>query len=79
MIDPIWDLAVQDTTWLVARSRPLACFSGDNPDNELASARWVDDTTFEAVTSAGVTHRFRVESVDQTSPEFRSVGCDALS
>lgn len=78
MIDPLWDVSLQESSWVVARTVPLACFNGDAPGNALASVAWVDDTTIEAVTDSGAVHRISINDWPSSPMPFVSVGCDGL-
>ena len=78
MIDPLWDLSVQDSSWAFARTMPLACFNGDAPGDALESVSWADDTTIEAVASSGEVHRITIGGWAAPATTFLSVGCDGL-
>lgn len=78
MIDPLWDLSVQESSWVLARTVPLACFNGDAPGDALASVSWVDDTTVEAVAGSGEVHRMTIGDFAAPRTSFVSVGCDGL-
>jgi hypothetical protein len=75
-IDPVWELSVRRSSWLVARSWPVGCFNGDDPDNGLEAVRWVSPTQLEATDGSGRKYVVTIDSTDSRPSDHISVGCD---
>ena len=75
MIDPVWDLSVRQSSWLVARSWPLGCLNGDDPDNGLESIRWISPTKIEVTTGSGLKYLVTIDPRDSRPSRTVSVGC----
>lgn len=75
MIDPVWDLSVRQSSWLVARSWPVGCFNGDDPSNAFESVRWISPTQVEATDGSGRKYLVTIEARDSRPTRTISVGC----
>jgi hypothetical protein len=75
MIDPLWTVTVQQSSPVLARTWALACFNGDDPDNGLASIRWVSSTLIEAQAESGQTFQVAIDPSDSRPSTTVSVGC----
>jgi hypothetical protein len=76
MIDPVWDLSVRQSSWLVARSWPVGCFNGDDPNNGFESIRWTSPTQLEATAGSGHKYVVTIDQSDSRPSRTISVGCD---
>lgn len=75
MIDPLWNVTVQQSSPVLAQTWTLACFNGDDPDNGLASIRWVSSTLVEAQAESGQTFQVAIDPSDSQPSTTLSVGC----
>lgn len=73
--DPLWNVTVQQSSPLLARTWYLGCFNGDNFDNGLASIRWVSSTVVEAQTESGQTFQITIDPNTSEPSTTISSGC----
>ena len=76
-IDPVWTLTVRQSSRLVARSWPLGCFNGDDPNNALDGVRWVSDTQVEVSAGSGDKYVVVVDPENARPARTLSAGCES--
>jgi hypothetical protein len=75
MIDTQWEVTVQQSSPLLARTWVVGCFNDDDMDNGLASIEWVSSTLIEAKDGSGRTHQVAVDPRNTQPASTLSVGC----
>ena len=75
LVDPVWNVSVQQSSPVLAKTWAVACFNGDDPNNALASIRWVSSSLIEAEADSGKTFQIAIDPSDSQPSTTISVGC----
>lgn len=75
VIDPLWILTVRQTSPWAARTWPVGCFNGDNPDNSLTSVAWTSPTRLQIETGGGSSFAVEIDPTTGRPSSTATAGC----